>query len=126
MCIRNKKRKHGENEGPTTSCVSQKINNGDNKETIQTMLENGRKYWNVTSHKTKVRNGVNVDNNTDNNRQFVHKKPKVRNKKLVKHKRENVKHSYLSDARLQAYGIKPKKFKNKLKYGKSSLRESWT
>jgi protein KRI1 len=51
-----------------------------------------------------------------------HNKKKVSGKKLQKLYRQNdqsekEEHPAISDARLRAYGINPKKFKNKLKYG---------
>lgn len=73
------------------------------------------------SHKTKIRNGFYADSN----RQCAHKKEEATNKKHASNNSGELKYSNISDARLQAYGIKPKKFKNKLKYGKLSKGESW-
>ncbi|XP_018567968.1 protein KRI1 homolog [Anoplophora glabripennis] len=49
--------------------------------------------------------------------------PKKKNKKGKKQNKNNSKKLDISDARLSAYGINPKKFKNKLKFGNKILEK---
>ncbi|CAH0551416.1 unnamed protein product [Brassicogethes aeneus] len=73
----------------------------ENSTEVSTTTENdGKSTKNMNANKRKR-------NNTENGKQ---------NKKFKKNNK-NEKDIGISDARLQAYGIKPKKFKNKLKYG---------
>lgn len=118
----NKKRKHEKCDGRiveyvTLTCESRQENKGNK----QNVLGNGETCRNITSQKTQTRNRFfEGSNTTDNNKHSDHKKYKTINRKLINHNCKKLKYPHISDARLQAYGIKPKKFKNKLKYGKSS------
>lgn len=58
---------------------------------------------------------------SDKNQSLQFKKKGLRNKSLkpMEKSKEELSLGNMSDARLLAYGIKPKKFRNKLKYNKS-------
>lgn len=89
----------------------------EQQETVQNKTKNNRKK----KTKTKVNQDLNVAGITDRKgekRKLTGNADGVKNEIVKKRRRtnNNVDHVGISDARLAAYGINPKKFKNKLKY----------
>lgn len=69
--------------------------------------------------KQKVDVQTNVETNKDKKRKLTENDSVVPNKKARRGFKDKKQDVGITDARLSAYGINPKKFKNKMKYGKS-------
>lgn len=120
-----KKKKKGKKD--LSSCestnVSQNETNGDiNTDIISKSNENENE--NVSDmvktdskKKKKKNNNKSTEPNTTNKQKNNKRKRKHSENKLDDKKRKTDVEVGISDARLKAFGIKPKKFKNKLKYG---------
>ncbi|KAK9700744.1 KRI1-like family C-terminal [Popillia japonica] len=80
------------------------------------------KYQTPTDHSTKIIGNCNIDDNTIiRNQQHTRKKKGNTLKVNGNPQQSNSNELDISDARLKAFGFKPKKFKNKMKYGQKNL-----
>ncbi|CAG9863260.1 unnamed protein product [Phyllotreta striolata] len=104
----------------STKELTETQNNGETSKITKKKNKNNKKA--VKIEDTNQNDQTSADPNSNKRKRNSNETAEIKNKKRKRFNKEKDAKLPISDARLSAYGINPKKFKNKLKYKKSEAK----